>query len=210
MKPTNEKFMATAGSLCRLLPFAPREDEDVVCLSEALGCYIETEDQLRWLTSTAVNTFDKWPGIKAFRDLFAAQFRPADEETVQLRDMAPELRYAIECGKRQDRQIAEWKAENQRRLLAGEVTEEEIEPPLELVRAAVKTLPKTKIDPLAPEYLRNAALAPSTRPERKSLTELESELAMQSKATRTPEETMALVRELEAQLGIDPAKQTIQ
>ena len=196
--------------MCRLIPFGPRDPEDITALALAMEQYVQTVEQLEWTQAAALNHFREWPGFIAVRELFATRFKPKDEDACQLAAMDPELRYAIECGKRQDRQIAEWKAENQRRLLAGEVTEEEIEPPLELVRAAVKTLPKTKIDPLAPEYLRNAALAPSTRPERKSLTELESELAMQSKATRTPEETMALVRELEAQLGIDPAKQTIQ
>lgn len=73
-----ESAAASIAAMEAMIPFFPRDPNAQDYLLAALRRFVGTEDELRWLTDTAINSIRKWEGLPQLRGLFCSHFRPAD------------------------------------------------------------------------------------------------------------------------------------
>ncbi len=185
MKPqpvTCEQITAAVFTMAEMIPFFPQSRSGQLIVIQALENFVSTDEQLAWLTDTAVNHMRKF-SLPELRGLFCTRWKPKDgirEYSTMAGFTAADLegQYIERQAQETAALIEKWKHE---KLLAppGEV-ETFVLPP----GAGPKLLPK-------PE--RVAAPAPvDPRP----LRVIEAEVLSKIGPPRSPEETARLAREL--------------
>lgn len=185
MKPepvTCEQITAAVLTMAEMIPFAPQSRAGQLIVIKALESFVSTDQQLAWLTDTAVNHMRKF-SLPELRGLFCTRWKPKDG--ISEYSTMPGFTAADLEGQYIERQaqetaalIEKWKSE---KLLAppGEVEPFTLPP-----GAGPKLLPKPERVPAPPP--------PDTRP----LRVVEAEALSNIGPPRSPEETARLAREL--------------
>jgi len=172
------KDVARALSIMRqVIPFFPTEELGLEFVQRSIESFVNTREQLEWLTISACNTMTRF-SLPEMRKIFTSRFAPADgREELEL---SPEDTYRVQEGREYERKLAAWKQEAK---LLGPGDPEPFE------------LPPDAVKPVA---------GPSKAPKqgRPSLQELEDQLQQQlSQGKRTAEEAARLLADLETQVG---------
>jgi hypothetical protein len=181
---TREQITAAVLVLAEMIPFAPQSRAGQLIVIQALESFLSTDEQLAWLTNTAVNHMRKF-SLPELRGLFCTRWKPKDginEYATTAGFTAADLE-----GQYIERQAAEtaalmekWKSE---KLLAPPGT---VEPFVLPPGAGPKLLQKPPRVPAAPPR--------DPRP----LKEIEAEVLANVGPPRSPEEIEQLARELAA------------
>src|SRR5258706_12940211 len=81
MKPTPEQLMSAVQSMTSMIPFFPKDDIGQKIITASLAKFVNTQDELEWLTVVAcesIRDWDKGGGLPELRGLFCTRFKPAD------------------------------------------------------------------------------------------------------------------------------------
>ena len=170
------KDVARALSIMRqVIPFFPTEELGLEFVQRSIESFVNTREQLEWLTISACNTMTRF-SLPEMRKIFTSRFAPADgREELEL---SPEDTYRVQEGRAYERKLAEWKQEAK---LLGSGDPEPFELPPDAVKPVAGPSKAAKQGP--------------------SIHELEEQLKQQiTQGRRTAEETARLLADLEAQV----------
>lgn len=140
-----ESAAASIAAMEALIPFFPRDTNAQDYILAALRKMIATEEQLRWLTETAINSIQKWEGLPQLRGLFCSHFRPADgiEMECSVPGFTPadcERAYFERQASESARMLSDW---HRQWLLSGAIADPELVP--ERAVALIKRVPAIEI-----------------------------------------------------------------
>lgn len=167
----------------RICRYFPSDDMQRVQIAEQLTEMVSDTDQLRWLTRTQCKL--DWNGPWALRQLFCTRYRPIDSiPNPDQTSGEAEMGYIAEQSSDTERRMMEWKREQK---LLGEAPVSAID-----VSPAIKPVGLTKQHLRARENHERLASTMGCSSDR-------NPIRISATPKRTPEETAALIRELENQ-----------
>ena len=81
MKPTPEQIMNSVQSMASMIPFFPKDDLGQKIITASLAKFVNTQEELEWLTVSACEVLRDWErggGLPELRGIFCTRFKPAD------------------------------------------------------------------------------------------------------------------------------------
>ena len=75
------EILRAVENMAEIVPFFPKGERAQAMISELIGQFVNTREELDWLTLTAcghIRDWEKSGGIAELRGLFCSRFRPAD------------------------------------------------------------------------------------------------------------------------------------
>jgi hypothetical protein len=186
MKPSRQSVSHLVISLGEMIPFFPKGPLADELMVEAILEFVSTEEQLEWLARAAIRQIRKYEGVQQLRQLFCTQFAPADgiqpvfetTENFLAHEALLETQFRQREMEENDRVFEEYKRQAA------------LNPPAEpLLLPEVKHLPDQEMG--------TSVVVVVPRPFKRSLADLEAELAITPKSpARSEEERLRAVLEL--------------
>ena len=104
------------------VPFYPQDEVGAAEVLLTIHRMCETADQIQWLATMVINTWEKWEGIAGLRRLYASRFRPQDGISADTTDRTDGERAFLEQqGRLTAAKIANWKRDLRREGTKREV-----------------------------------------------------------------------------------------